>query len=71
MSFSAFSVRARLVTAKNATRSAAPDEARRTVGVMPAALSFGTTTAVTPAALGTAQARAEVVRIGHAVENQQ
>ena len=49
--------------------SAAPDAAFATVALTPTARSLGTTTAMRAERVGAAQARAEVVRIGDAVED--
>ena len=64
-------MRARLVTAITGTVSAAPEAAFATVALTPTARSLGTITAMRAEGVGAAQARAQVVRIGHAVEDQQ
>ena len=64
-------VRARLVTGISATLSAAPLATFATTGVRPAERSFGHHYSVHPHGVGDPQARAEVVRIGHPVQQQQ
>ena len=70
-SFSSLSVRARLVTMKYGTVSAAPLATLATVALTPTAWSFGRDHRVRAGAVGHAQAGAEVVRVGDAVEHQQ
>ena len=63
--------RARLVTVTTGTVSAAPLAAFATVALTPTARSFGHDDRVRAERVGVAQARAEVVRVGDAVEHQQ